>query len=666
MTAPSSSEEAASNVTLTSTTSTAAKKESEFVGVVLASTIGARLFPLTSTSLTPSVDIATASALIDDTSNTAQDAFTPKHLLPLGGTPIITRLLTTLYEHVHFSTLVLVLTHDDRHVTLSHLERTMELKLQERSETFTANPSSASPVDLYHVTALHKEDGVGSSRKTTQRGTPKQLVVVHLSHDDCTSPMQALRTVVTTISQTNTTTTTTNTNSTPPSPILHPQSHLCVLPGDLVILDPVSIIQVVETHRRAHHGIAGTSNKLDTNSTIPPACTLLLTDVGEVDDHGIPLKESAKAKKGGLAREEEDIEYIALSMAHAHQPVSSPHSNTLRDAFSPPRVLWKQSKLDVEQDEDMVGQTPKLWFPKARLRRGTQTTVRTDWQDVHVYVFAPWVWKYLLVLSNTSEGENTSNNPNDGTGAAVLNPKRTALVSIQGDLLPLLISRQFKGIVNTIFGSKKTDAQLVNAILQSVMPQPIDGRQTRLPGTSTSEAETTMSPASGASSLDQGESRNDEYSVLAHVGAATSVLRAQSIPSYLHASKEVVTAMVQGSSHNAAFANGPVLSVPKNATVNGKFNSVVLHDATTKTKLGEKVNFKSSIIGKHCVIGSKVRLNNVLLMDHVTIGDNTILQNSIVACHVTIGENCNLNDCQVGPGKELPAGTKEKGESFVS
>jgi hypothetical protein len=27
--------------------------------------------------------------------------------------------------------------------------------------------------------------------------------------------------------------------------------------------------------------------------------------------------------------------------------------------------------------------------------------------------------------------------------------------------------------------------------------------------------------------------------------------------------------------------------------------------------------------------------------------------------------NCSLNGCQVGPGKQLAAGTKEKGESFM-
>jgi translation initiation factor eIF-2B subunit gamma len=55
----------------------------------------------------------------------------------------------------------------------------------------------------------------------------------------------------------------------------------------------------------------------------------------------------------------------------------------------------------------------------------------------------------------------------------------------------------------------------------------------------------------------------------------------------------------------------------------------------------------------------------VVVMDHVSVGDNTILQNSILGTGCRVGENCNLNDCQVAPGRVVVAGTKEKGESFT-
>lgn len=58
--------------------------------------------------------------------------------------------------------------------------------------------------------------------------------------------------------------------------IIHPKTRVVVIPGDLVIL----------------------KRHLNLDALIRPsndsACTTLLIDVGEVDEHGVPLKESAK------------------------------------------------------------------------------------------------------------------------------------------------------------------------------------------------------------------------------------------------------------------------------------------------------------------------------------------------------------------------------------
>lgn len=61
-------------------------------------------------------------------------------------------------------------------------------------------------------------------------------------------------------------------------------SNLVVLPGDLVVLDTCVLTQLVNAHRQSN---------LPPN-TMPTACTMLLADVGEQDEHGIPLKESSK------------------------------------------------------------------------------------------------------------------------------------------------------------------------------------------------------------------------------------------------------------------------------------------------------------------------------------------------------------------------------------
>eukprot|EP00543_Licmophora_paradoxa_P003342 CAMPEP_0202445650 /NCGR_PEP_ID=MMETSP1360-20130828/4421_1 /ASSEMBLY_ACC=CAM_ASM_000848 /TAXON_ID=515479 /ORGANISM="Licmophora paradoxa, Strain CCMP2313" /LENGTH=344 /DNA_ID=CAMNT_0049061981 /DNA_START=270 /DNA_END=1301 /DNA_ORIENTATION=- len=316
------------------------------------------------------------------------------------------------------------------------------------------------------------------------------------------------------------------------------------------------------------------------------ACTMILADVGEQDDSGVPLKESSKAKKGGLAREEEDIEYIALSISRKNPELSS-------------RVVWKQSKIDVEEDEDMVGKAPQLVIPKPRLRCGEITRVRRDWSDVHIYVISPWVralWK-----------------------------ARPSLVSLQGDLIPLLVSRQFRGVKAT-FGRQE---QAESVYAETFMEEKNDEE------TNSEEVD------------------SEEYAVRAEVLDGSKVLRASTVPAYLIACRDIVIKSVADENRE-----NPCLVVPPDTNINTKFNSFILKGA----ELGEKCQVKSSTVGRNAKLGTKARLNNTLLMDNVHVGDNTILQNSIIGEGCVIGENCNLNDCQVPNGKVIPPGTKEKGE----
>eukprot|EP00980_Cylindrotheca_fusiformis_P006657 scaffold1390_cov138-Cylindrotheca_fusiformis.AAC.60 len=345
--------------------------------------------------------------------------------------------------------------------------------------------------------------------------------------------------------------------------IVNAQTRMVVMPGDLVFL----------------------RKDIDFDALIRPsddaACTVLLVDVGETDEHGVPLKESAKAKKGGLGRDEEDIEYIGLSYPKAASQTKLP---------SLPRIVWKESKLDVEADEDMTGSTAKLEVPKPRLRGG-KFVVRTEWNDVHVYSLAPWVRQLLIA--------------------------RKSLSSIQTDLIPLLVSRQFRGKKATFGSSLETKEE-----------------------DEANEKENVVQ----AMSFDE-----NPYAVSALVLENKTVLRINNIPAFIFACKETV-------------ANGSVLPMPEESKWNGKFLSLVLKDST----LGAKITMKSSIIGRDCQLGSKCRLNNVVVMDNVTIGENCSLQNTILGSGVVLGNNCSLNDCQVGPGKTLPVGTKEKGESFMA
>lgn len=280
-----------------------------------------------------------------------------------------------------------------------------------------------------------------------------------------------------------------------------------------------------------------------------------------------------------------------------------------------PQIILKKSKQEVEADEDMTGSTAKIQIPKARLRKG-EIVIRTEWSDVHVYSFAPWV-RQLIVLRNKN------------------------LSSIQEDLLPLLIARQHRGKRET-FG--KAGLETLAESMAESMNENLPEETRRDASASSSPGDSPLNEKPGASNhgLD-----NEPYAVEAQLMPSKSALRANTISAYLFACKEAITS-------SGALA-------PQGARWNGKFQTLTL----TGTTLGSKINMKSSTLGANCKLGDKCRLNNVVIMDNVSVGEGCSLQNTIIGHGAVLGNNCSLNDCQVGPGMEIPASTKEKGESFM-
>ena len=423
-------------------------------------------------------------------------------------------------------------------------------------------------------------------------------------------------------------------------------SHVVILPGDLVVFNAEPIKAWIHQHR------------LRQKSVVAPAAaaSVLLVDVGAVDEQtGHPLKESAKQKKGLLAREdEEEIDYTALTFPAPH------------------RLIWKQCKLDVEQDKDMVGSTPKLVLPRQRLvlqnsskstsPMPTTTRVSTDLNDVHCYILAPWVRRLIV--------------------------HRAAMRSIQHDLIPLLVARQFRGLRAT-FGSA-VDKDVMEEVMQQQLQQqqPLWSRNGSLfhsnnndDNNHTGSLSLPFTPRGTNATFPNNNSNPtdppmiaDEYAVLAHVVTDKSIFRAHTLTSYLYANREMahqVSASVHLAAtatttdddeehHHSLVSNNPCLKLPEASTIKSKFHTVLLRDTT----IGEKVTFKQCIVGRHTRLGAKCRLHNVVLGDYVTVGDNVLLQNTAVASHAVIGDQCSLNDCVVGMGATVPAGTKGKGESW--
>lgn len=377
------------------------------------------------------------------------------------------------------------------------------------------------------------------------------VVILHYLPTDCAGSFAALKSVE-------------------DAACIPPSSHLVVLPGDLFITDTSALKNLANSHRE------GCKNDLES------CCTMLLVEVGEEDMNGNPLKESAKAKKNSLSRDNDQIEYIGLSMKNV--------SDSL------PRVVWKESKLDAEEDVDMVGSTPKLNFPKPRLLSAGITRIRTDWHDVHVYCFSPWVRKLCSA--------------------------RPSLLSIKGDLIPLLIETQFRGI-QFAFGSKEEAIE----IYRKTFPLSEDTQD--------------------------GTRADHEFAVRTCIVPGTKAMRACTLPAYLMTCRELL-------SLTASNGNGKKehLSLPEGARINSKFHSVLL----TNVELGEKAQIKHSFVDSGTKLGSKCRLNNVVIMKNATLGDNVILQNAVIGESCVIGENSSLSYVRIAHGKSIPPGTKEKGD----
>jgi len=480
-------------------------------------------------------------------------------------------------------------------------------------------------------------------------------------------------------------------------PHINPRSSVVILPSDLC-LEGGGVLGTLVHHHRMHNRTADTEYGYEDGGgggegkgNVLVGCTMLLSDVGEDDaTTGLPLKESAKQKKGSLSREEEEIEYVALS--------SIAHSNGVRgSSLQQPllsynhRLLFKHNKTEVE-DLDAPGrtsETPKLRMPKSLLRGG-ECTIRTDLSDLHVYVLSPWVCRLI---------ETRATQYND----------------LQSELLQLLIRRQDRGVA-AAFGSRfETDMPLppVSRSLPNddstaaVGDKIVDTNKEKLDANRWKEDTvynvlSALQPKYGSADF-SGTVFDDEITrqslsskhtptpVIPYVVSASIIprgarlaMRCSTISHYLFASTRIVSHLISpppmsdlvkapqrsnGVTNAADQLHQTAQKVfsptfeafSKDCTIESKFQSVILPLAT----IGEKCTIRSSTVGSATTIGSKCRFNNVIIHNNATIGSNTVLQNLIVGEGAKIGDNCSLNDVQIGPGGVVPVGSKLKGESVV-
>lgn len=686
----------------------------EYIAVILAASQGARLYPLTS----------------------EYPDGVPKHLLPLsplnpscgdengsGAATLLQRLLLKTYDSGF--EMVVIAIHKDDTQTVPFLLGTASTKNEnasgkgglctiasndpifniDKSSNFDAD--SITDLDFCGVAASPSSSNDKKVPDKSQSSTKRNMSVrvVRLS-GECHGSADALRYLSTNMIDKNGDNT--SNESACKGCIIPRTSHAVVMPGDLILEeglisgstsgknDVLSLL--VESHRRWNAG--------GVESSTSAACTMLLSDVGAEDKEGIPLKESSKAKMGLQSREEEDMEYIGLTsevpppLSASLASLSFSKSLSLNgDDSSPPsrRVVLKRSKLEVEEDEG-TGSTPKLSVTKRHLHKAggrknnvnsalaritsglsmsatasrdhsPSLSLRTDLHDVHLYVISNWIFQLMHA--------------------------RPSMASFQKEILPLLVSRQFRG-VEAAFGptawNDEGNRDRLRKVLKDLDGVNEDGFSSFGNGhnkISTLLGMYATGKASGGlgnfTPVDADEDEMDKADAdAATTETTTSLLKPPSFPTSVHPfvvsaqvlSREVSTLTLRACTipcllHGCGKITSSTLKmdskmsaslVPKGVQLSTKFNSILLPGCT----LGEKVQTKSCTIGKGVSLGDRSKLNNVVVMDGAQIGTNVVMQNSVVGVGAKVGDNCNLKDCVIGPGAVVATGTKttEKGETF--
>jgi Nucleotidyl transferase len=229
--------------------------------VILASSQGSRLFPLTTT------------------------AEYPKHLLPVAGMPSLLRLLQGEPMKAFPQVVVAIAADDtqtlsvllgqDKQMQKEDAEQQQQQQQQQEQEAGTANMAKATPLATLQ-SQQNKNNDIGGDPSSSSscwwwqlssNRIPGQTIYVVPLSSDCFGPIDAIHQVEATR-------------------LVHPQTQLVVLPGDLVFL---------------HNNNCNNNNNILDPLIRPPtpntACISMLVDVLEQDEHGHTLKESAKVRK---------------------------------------------------------------------------------------------------------------------------------------------------------------------------------------------------------------------------------------------------------------------------------------------------------------------------------------------------------------------------------
>ena len=277
------------------------ERDPEFIAVVLAATSGTRLFPLTSDgddddlddefgALTQMedgkvggedglgrgavVDGSAKEGLIDLVEGSeAEMSVVPKHLLPIAGTTILRRLLDAISSAGLTRCVVAVSSTDGGTTATSLLSESGVSSITVTEGTMQRLRLDGSMAGIAKSSKGKKDAHPGASRAM-------DITVASLGAS-CGGSADAIRHLSS-------------------MDLLPERSHVVVMPGDLVLGSAEgdgSVLRLLADAHRRGQAMPLEQQRRVPSSRLPPAWTALLSDVGDEDENGVPLKESAKVSK---------------------------------------------------------------------------------------------------------------------------------------------------------------------------------------------------------------------------------------------------------------------------------------------------------------------------------------------------------------------------------
>lgn len=332
-----------------------------------------------------------------------------------------------------------------------------------------------------------------------------------------------------------------------------------------------------------------------------------LADLARAQDAGLVMAVTEEADSASLdAKERKKLEAEAAAAGVDAQYFGLDAKTS--------RLLLFKTQADVEE---------KLEVSKRLLAAHPRFTLHTRIKDAHLYLFSRWVLDFIAT--------------------------KTSIVSIQSELIPCLVSGQFKKKYAAWRAYGKNSAQVVamrmshasrkeNEVVAAAIAnganinsQPTLVRaDSMLSSTNTLSSLASQGSVADMSSLADGSSSSggDNFQesfrlFVYHASANTFCARANTLSNYKNLNHELC------SDHEYAYMPWPAIASDNYAErIQKQYASsvtigreTVVGEGTTFT--GDSVTIKRSCVGRACNIAARVKLHGCIIMDNVTIEEGS-------------------------------------------